>query len=112
MAGSYPTAFRVIAVPYQVASPREGMGRGSERLLELGAERALAGAGAAVPIELIELDGPEGNEVELERTVAEILGRFPVRAMSLTAYDPSCDRENRIPPIATRLLHHVASAGG
>jgi len=28
--------------------------------------------------------------------------------MSLTAYDPECDRERRVPPVAARLLGAVA----
>jgi len=52
--------------------------------------------------------GPTGET--LEATVRELLNRFPVRAMSLTAYDPACDPENKIPPIAKALLR--ACAGG
>jgi arginase len=50
--------------------------------------------------------GPSAGE--LQATTGEILERFPVLAMSLTAYDPACDRENRIPPVATSLLRLLA----
>ncbi len=84
---------RLLVVPYELARPRIGVGRGPERLLELGAEKALAGSGARVESEVIELDGDfsvlsGGNEVDasfdLVRLVAgrvrEALddGAFPV----------------------------------
>jgi arginase len=48
------------------------------------------------------------SAVQLEARVAELLDRFPVRAISLTAYDPDCDQEERVPPVAMRLLELVA----
>ncbi len=45
---------------------------------------------------------------QLEARVAELLDRFPVRAVSLTAYDPECDPDDRVPPIALRLLGLIA----
>jgi arginase len=45
---------------------------------------------------------------ELEAAVAAVLERHPVRAMSLTAYDPKSDPEGRVPPIAMRLLEVLA----
>ena len=51
----------------------------------------------------------------LEALVAVVLDRFPVRAVSLTAYDPECDPDGRVPPVALRLLELVAAraeAGG
>jgi arginase len=47
---------RVVVVPYELGRLREGVGRGPERLLEFGAEDALASAGATVRTEIIELD--------------------------------------------------------
>ena len=41
-----------------------------------------------------------------------LLERFPVRAVSLTAYDPDCDREGRVPPIALALLRAVGAHAG
>lgn len=63
------TGVRLLLVPYELARPRIGVGRGPERLLELGAEKALAGSGARVEAEVIELDGDfselsGGNEVD------------------------------------------------
>jgi arginase len=49
------TEFRLLAVPYEGGAPRMGVGRGPERLLEAGAERALASRGARVEVEVVEL---------------------------------------------------------
>jgi arginase len=46
---------RLLAVPYEVGALRAGVGRGPERLIEAGAERALASRGAKVSVELVEL---------------------------------------------------------
>jgi arginase len=58
---------------------------------------------------------PDGlSPEELESAVASILQTQPVRALSLTAYDPEVDVGNAVPPIALRLLkalaEHVESA--
>ena len=45
---------------------------------------------------------------QLESLVSAVLERHPVRAISLTAYDPDRDPEGRVPPIAARLLRAVA----
>ena len=50
------TEIRLLAVPYEVGALRMGVGRGPERLLEAGAEEALAGHGARVSLELVELE--------------------------------------------------------
>jgi arginase len=49
------TEIRLIAVPYEVGALRMGVGRGPERLLEAGAEEALAGRGATVRLGVVEL---------------------------------------------------------
>lgn len=41
---------------------------------------------------------------ELEALVTAVLEHHPVRAMSLTSYDPERDPDGRVPPIAARLL--------
>ncbi|HEY6770879.1 MAG TPA: arginase family protein [Solirubrobacterales bacterium] len=52
---------------------------------------------------------PDGlSAAQLESQVAALLDRCPVRAISLTAYDPEVDAEGRVPPIAMRLLEIVA----
>ena len=52
---------------------------------------------------------PDGlSAAELEAQVASLLDTLPVRAVSLTAYDPEVDPEGRVPPIALRLLEIVA----
>jgi arginase len=50
------TEIRLLVVPYEVGAIRMGVGRGAERLLEAGAERALASRGAPVRVELVELE--------------------------------------------------------
>lgn len=45
---------------------------------------------------------------QLETQVRSLLDTRPVRAVSLTAYDPGVDAEGRVPPIALRLLEAVA----
>jgi arginase len=49
------TQIRLLVVPYEVGALRMGVGRGPERLLEAGAEAALASRGADVRLEIVEL---------------------------------------------------------
>lgn len=84
MPGSYPTAFRVIGMPYEVGRLRDGVGRGPEHLLAHGAEAALASGGATVTTELIELDAPEDNEVD---TSFELMRRVSARVSDAVAAD-------------------------
>jgi arginase len=82
------TEIRVIAMPYELGALRGGVGRGPERLLELGGADALAASGARIETELIELSQPFDNEIdacfELIRLVAERVraaraaGAFPI----------------------------------
>ena len=52
---------------------------------------------------------PGGLKAEqLQSQVRSLLDTCPVRALSLTAYDPEVDGEGRVPPIAMRLLELVA----
>ena len=52
---------------------------------------------------------PDGlSAAQLESQVTALLYTCPVRAISLTAYDPEVDAEDRVPPIAMRLLEIVA----
>ncbi|HEX3292391.1 MAG TPA: arginase family protein [Solirubrobacterales bacterium] len=52
---------------------------------------------------------PDGLTVaELESQVRSLLASRPVRAFSLTAYDPGVDAEALVPPIAMALLQSVA----
>jgi len=53
-------------------------------------------------------DGPDGDQ--LDALVAELMRAFPVRAVSLTAYDPAFDTEGRVPPIALRILRTIAAS--
>ena len=48
----------------------------------------------------------------LDAIVSELLERLPVRALSLTAYDPDADPDGRVPPIALGLLRRLAAASG
>lgn len=45
---------------------------------------------------------------QLESQIRWLMKSCPVRAFSLTAYDPACDAEGRVPPIAMRVLEIVA----
>ncbi len=52
---------------------------------------------------------PDGLSAEqLISQVRSLLETRPIRAVSLTAYDPECDAEGRVPPIAMRVLEAVA----
>lgn len=54
---------------------------------------------------------PDGISADqLVSRVEQVLETGAVKAMSLTAYDPECDREGRVPPVADRLLRAAASA--
>lgn len=55
-------------------------------------------------------DGVDGDD--LHAAVAAVLSDCPVRAVSLTAYDPSFDEDDRVPPIALRVLRTVAAVIG
>jgi arginase len=86
------TAHRLIVVPYELGRLRDGVGRGPDRLLEAGAEAALAASGGPVRTELVEIDaswnatgiGEVDACFELIRRVAEQVraavaaGEFPV----------------------------------
>jgi arginase len=50
------SGYRLIVVPYELGRLRDGVGMGPDRLLEAGAEEALAASGAAVRRELVEID--------------------------------------------------------
>ena len=49
-------SFRLIVVPYELGRLRDGVGRGPEHVLAAGAEAALAGAGAEVQTEVVQLE--------------------------------------------------------
>jgi arginase len=53
---------------------------------------------------------PDGLSADqLVAHVRSLLDTCPVRALSLTAYDPEVDVDDRVPPIAMRLLEAVAA---
>jgi arginase len=56
------TEIRLLVVPYEVGASRMGVGRGPERLLEFGAERALESRGARVRTQLIELEEADRDQ--------------------------------------------------
>ncbi len=54
---------------------------------------------------------PEGLDGdELDELLATMLREFPVHAVSVGTYDPSCDPDGLVPPIALRLLRTVAAS--
>jgi arginase len=52
------------------------------------------------------------NASQLTAQVRSLMDTRPVRGVSLTAYDPECDPEDRVPPIAMGLLEVVAESAG
>jgi arginase len=48
------------------------------------------------------------DAAQLEQALTAIQGRFEIAAAALTAYDPSQDRENRVPEIAATLARRLA----
>jgi arginase len=54
----------------------------------------------------LSVEGGFGAE-ELEQALAEISSRFEVAAAAMTAYDPSVDGEDRMPPIAATLARRL-----
>jgi arginase len=69
---------RLLIVPYELDRLRRGVGRGPEQLLEAGAEKVLASAGATVRTETLELDREYSNEIlgcfELIKLIAARVG--------------------------------------
>jgi len=59
------------------------------------------------PVNIYSEPGGLGAD-QLEAQVRSLLDTHPVRAVSLTAYDPGVDADDRVPPIALRLLEAVA----
>ena len=51
--------------------------------------------------------GPDGDQ--LAELIGAVCNEFPVRAVSLTAYDPGYDPDGRVPPIAMAVLRRVAA---
>jgi arginase len=52
-------------------------------------------------------NGPDADQVDA--LVAALLETFPVHAIYLGTYDPAFDPENRVPPIALRILRTIAA---
>ena len=79
---------RLILMPYELGRLREGVGRGPERLLECGADRALGAHGGRVRTELLEFTGTYSSEInssfdligQVSASVASAVreGAFPV----------------------------------
>ena len=58
------------------------------------------------PVNIYSVDGGL-SAAQLQAQVRSLMAESPVRAFSLTAYDPGCDPQDRVPPIAMRLLEIV-----
>ena len=56
---------------------------------------------------VLSVDGGPGLD-QLERALAAISSRFQIAAAALTAYDPSQDREHRVPEVAAALARRLA----
>ena len=128
-----PESYVVLAAARSFDPPEELRMRAS-RIVQMNADAlgsphklvaALAGlspriTGLYVHIDLDVLDAataqanlyttPNGlNADQLDALITKLLETFPVHAISLTAYDPSFDRDDRVPPIALRVLRTVAN---
>ena len=53
-------------------------------------------------------DGLDGTE--LNECLTSLMKTYPVGAVTLGAYDPAFDKEDRVPPIAIHLLRTIANA--
>ena len=53
-------------------------------------------------------NGPDADQ--LNALVATLIETFPVRVFYLGTYDPAFDPEDRVPPIALRILRTIASS--
>ncbi len=82
-----------------------------------GLSPAVSGLYVHVDLDVLDADearvniysAPDGLRAEqLDALVAAVLDEKPVHALSLTAYDPRCDPEDRVPPVALGLLERVA----
>jgi arginase len=98
--------------------PPEGMDSGGAAVDAVGAMQPEP-TGLYVHVDLDVLDAEEArvniysvaggpSAAQLESQIRSLMESCPVRALSLTAYDPECDAEGRVPPIAMRLLEAVA----
>jgi arginase len=87
----------------------------------LEAIEAVEPSGVYLHVDLDVLDPEDGRaniysapggvrSAQLEAIVVALLERVPVRALSLTAYDPQADADGRVPPIALGLLRQLAAA--
>ena len=58
------------------------------------------------------ISAPGGHHRRAARraSIGAVCREFPVRAVSLTVYDPGFDPEGRVPPIAMEVLRRVAAA--
>lgn len=108
---------RLAASAVQVIAPGDVPNRVGEALDRL---RARAD-GVYLHVDLDVLDPSEGraNEyaapgglpaAEVERIVAAVAERMPLRAASVTAYDPEADRERKIPAAAAAIMAGIAAA--
>jgi arginase len=53
-------------------------------------------------------NGPDADQINA--LVATLFETFPVRGFYLGTYDPAFDPENRVPPIALRILRTIAAS--
>ena len=87
----------------------------------LEAMEAIEPSGVYLHVDLDVLDPEDGRvniysapggvrAAQLDAIVGELVDRLPVRALSLTAYDPEADADGRVPPVALGLLRRLAGA--
>jgi arginase len=64
---------------------------------------------AIAPVNVYSVPGGITGE-QLAEVAAAMIRECPVRAVSLTVYDPGVDPEGKLPPIATEVLRRIADA--
>lgn len=108
---------RLAASPVQVIAPGDVSDRVEQALDRLRGRVD----GIYLHVDLDVLDPSEGraNEyaargglaaAEVERIVDAVAERMPLRAASVTAYDPEADREGKIPAAAAAIMARIAAA--
>ncbi len=105
-------ASQVVQVPAERLSSPEALVESIEAR-----EEEVSGLYLHVDLDVLDADvarvnvhsAPDGiNGDQLDDLVAALTARFPVRAVSLTAFDPAYDVDVHVPPIALQLLRTIA----
>ena len=91
-------------------APRRRRRPGAADLRPLRAHRPRRARRRRRPRERLQLSPTAPAPTSSTRSWPRSCAPYPVRAVSLTAYDPAFDGDDRVPPIALRLLRTLAAA--